>query len=100
MAFLNEPLSAARAPEVGLVNEVVSDEALAEITAEWAERLAKGPTRAIGLTKRAFNKALLPHLESILDYEAHLQEIAGKTEDHQEGVAAFQEKRPAEFRGS
>jgi 2-(1,2-epoxy-1,2-dihydrophenyl)acetyl-CoA isomerase len=40
---------------------------------------------------------VLPNLESVLDYEAHLQEIAGRSADHKEGVAAFIEKRTPKF---
>lgn len=99
MAFLNEPLSATEALHVGLVNEVVSDDRMMEVSQEWAEKLAAGPTRAIGLTKRAFNRALYPGLATTLDYEAHLQEIAAQSDDHVEGVLAFQEKRPPQFMG-
>ena len=99
MAFTNEPLTAEAALEYGLVNRVVPAEELRSETEELAQRLAAGPTKAIGLTKRAFNRSMLPNLESTLDYEAHLQEIAGSTEDHQEGLTAFMEKRPPEFAG-
>lgn len=100
MAFTNEPMSAEVARQYGIVNQVVADDELADEAAVLAERLAAGPTRALGLTKRAFNRALLPDLEGILDYEAHLQEIAGSTQDHAEGLAAFAEKRDPEFGGN
>jgi 2-(1,2-epoxy-1,2-dihydrophenyl)acetyl-CoA isomerase len=99
MAFTNQALSAEQALACGLVNRVVDDADLATEAAELAERLAAGPTRALGLTKRAFNHALLPHLEEVLDYEAHLQETAGRTADHREGLAAFLGKREPAFRG-
>ena len=99
VAFMNTPVSAEEALRCGLVNRVVDDADLAAQAAEMAARLAAGPTRALGLTKRAFNHALLPHLEDVLDYEAHLQEAAGRTADHREGVKAFLEKREPVFRG-
>jgi 2-(1,2-epoxy-1,2-dihydrophenyl)acetyl-CoA isomerase len=99
IAFTDQALSAEQALACGLVNRVVDDADLATEAAELAERLAAGPTRALGLTKRAFNHALLPHLEEVLDYEAHLQETAGRTADHREGLAAFLGKREPAFRG-
>jgi 2-(1,2-epoxy-1,2-dihydrophenyl)acetyl-CoA isomerase len=100
VAFTNAPLSAEQALTYGLVNRLVDDADLVSEAAALAAQLATGPTRAIGFTKRAFNRALLPHLEDMLDYEAHLQEAAGRTADHREGVAAFLEKREPQFRGS
>lgn len=100
IAFLNEPLSAEEALDCGLVSRIVPDEALGEAVAELARRLANGPTSAIGLTKRAFNHALLHRWDAILDYEAYLQQIAGEMEDHAEGLRAFLEKRAPNYRRS
>jgi 2-(1,2-epoxy-1,2-dihydrophenyl)acetyl-CoA isomerase len=100
MALTNQPLDAQQALQFGLVNQVLPDETFAQAVNEVALRLAKGPTRAFGLTKRAFNHAVLPALEGSLDYEAYLQEIAHRTEDHQEGLTAFLEKRPPDFQGN
>jgi 2-(1,2-epoxy-1,2-dihydrophenyl)acetyl-CoA isomerase len=68
-------------------------------TMDLARRLAAGPTRAFGLTKRGFNRALSLSIDDALEYEAHLQGIAGRTADHREGVAAFFEKRTPRFEG-
>jgi 2-(1,2-epoxy-1,2-dihydrophenyl)acetyl-CoA isomerase len=99
LAFTSDRIDAAEAHRLGLVNRVVPADQLGEATQALARQLAVMPTRAIGLTKRAFNQAILANLDAWLDYEAHLQEIAGRTEDHQEGVKAFLEKRPATFTG-
>lgn len=99
MAFTNQPLSAGQALDYGLVNRVVPDDSFAAETARYAALLAQGPTRSMALTKRAFNRALLPHLADILTYEAYLQQVACRTEDHAEGVAAFLEKRSPKFVG-
>jgi 2-(1,2-epoxy-1,2-dihydrophenyl)acetyl-CoA isomerase len=99
LAVTGRRLTAAEALTLGLVNRVVADEALADAAGETAAQLAAAPTKAIGLTKRAMNRALLTTLDEALDYEAQLQEIAGRTADHREGVAAFLEKRPPRFEG-
>lgn len=95
--FTNEPISAEQALRLGIVNRVVPQAELREQAAEWAASLARGPVHAMGLSKRAMNKAVLPHLEAILDYEATLQDIAGKGAEHQEGLQAFLEKRPPRY---
>jgi 2-(1,2-epoxy-1,2-dihydrophenyl)acetyl-CoA isomerase len=92
-------LGADDAEAAGLVAAVVPADRLAETTAELARRLAAGPTRAIGLTKRLVNAAEDAALTESLAAEAALQELAGRTEDHAEGVAAFGEKRDPQFRG-
>ena len=96
-AFFNEPISAAQALDWGLVNAVVEPDELEEQAWAWATRLAQGPVGAMGLSKRDFNYAILPHLEEVLDYEAHNQEIAGQSRDHAEGLAAFKEKRDPDY---
>lgn len=95
--FSNAPISAAQALEWGLVNRVVPVNELPAAAAQFAGLLAQGPVQAMGLAKRAFNKAVLGNLEEALDYEAHLQEIAGHGYEHQEGVTAFLEKRLPNF---
>ncbi len=99
MAFTGRKIKAEEALRIGLVNQVVADDRLAEETAKLARKLAALPPRAIGLTKRAINAAWCSDLESQLDYEAMLQTTAGQTRDHREGVAAFLEKRPPNFTG-
>lgn len=97
-AFFNEPISAEQALAWGLLNAVVPASQLEQTSWDWAKKLAYGPVNAMGLTKRDFNKALLPHLEEVLDYEAHTQEIAGLGSDHKEGLAAFTEKREPNYK--
>jgi 2-(1,2-epoxy-1,2-dihydrophenyl)acetyl-CoA isomerase len=99
IAFLNESVSAAAAAEIGLVMRVVPADGLAEAAREVAGSLAQGAPRAIALTKRALNAAWDRGLEAALEYEAYLQDLAGRTSDHAEGIAAFMEKRPPRFTG-
>ena len=93
-------LTAAEAQACGLVSEVVEAAALEGHVADLAGRLADMPTRAIGMSKRLFDRAAESTLEDQLELEAQLQSAATKTNDFREGVAAFLEKRKAEFTGS
>ena len=99
MAFLGDEMGADEALRAGLVNRVVPAEELESATRELALRLAKSPTKAIGLAKRAINRALTMDLDQALDYEVYGQETAGASDDHREGIAAFLEKRAPNFTG-
>ncbi|CAG0928631.1 2-(1,2-epoxy-1,2-dihydrophenyl)acetyl-CoA isomerase [Thermoflexales bacterium] len=99
LAYTNDVLDANSALALGLVNKLYPADQLLPATSELARKLAQAPTRGLGLTKRAMNYALDASLEEALDYEAHLQEIAGRTHDHHEGVQAFLEKRQPKFIG-
>jgi 2-(1,2-epoxy-1,2-dihydrophenyl)acetyl-CoA isomerase len=99
LAFTGESLSAADAERLGLVARVVPPESLLDEAQALAARLAAGAARALALTKRALNRSWDSTLEESLDYEAWLQGIAGATDDHREGLAAFVEKRPPRFSG-
>lgn len=99
MVFTAEPVDAATAERIGLVNRVVPADRLIDEAADLARRLAKSAPLALALAKRGLNRALESSLEEALEYEAQLQSIAGRSVDHAEGVAAFVEKRQPEFRG-
>jgi 2-(1,2-epoxy-1,2-dihydrophenyl)acetyl-CoA isomerase len=99
VGLLGEPIDAARAMSLGLVNWVFPEEGFRVQVAKIAERLAKGPTKAMGLTKRALNRAVVVDMDSALEYEMYLQDIAGRTRDHVEGVRAFFDKRDPSFSG-
>lgn len=99
IGMMGEPIEARVALNLGLVNWVFPSDSFAEEVTRIAERLAAGPTKALGLTKRALNRAIVVDMDSALEYEAYLQEIAGRTRDHIEGVKAFFEKRQPKFTG-
>jgi 2-(1,2-epoxy-1,2-dihydrophenyl)acetyl-CoA isomerase len=99
MALLGERVEAARALEWGLVNFVHPDGELMGEAEALAQSLAAGPTRSYAGSKRALNRMLYPDLEGQLDLEAELQHALARTEDFQEGVLAFVEKRQAQFQG-
>ena len=99
LATLGNKITAAQALELGLVNQVVAPEELDEAVHAIASRYAKAPTKAIGLIKRMLTRSFNSSIAEMLEMEKHGQEIAGRTEDYQEGVAAFNEKRTPVYKG-
>jgi 2-(1,2-epoxy-1,2-dihydrophenyl)acetyl-CoA isomerase len=99
LAMLGDKLSAKTAKEWGLVYDVVPGAVLGDTSFDLARRLAAMPTRALGLTKRAFNAGAHNDLEVQLVLEEELQREAGRTEDYAEGVRAFMAKRPPVYKG-
>lgn len=85
--------------EIGLVNKVVPANQLDEAVKSYTDYYTQAPTKAVGLMKKMLNKSGSSSLDDMLDYEAYCQEIAGNSEDYKEGVAAFLEKRKAQFKG-
>jgi 2-(1,2-epoxy-1,2-dihydrophenyl)acetyl-CoA isomerase len=99
LSMSGERIDAARALEMGLVNRVVADDECVRAAGLLAAELAELPTAAIGLTKRLFQETAGMTLSETLRKEAEVQAQAAGTEDHLEGVRAFLEKRPPQFRG-
>lgn len=93
------PLPAEDAANWGLIWKAVDDDRLMEEAVALAEGFANGPTRAYALTRQAIHAASANSLDEQLDVERALQREAGRSDDYKEGVAAFLEKRPANFRG-
>ena len=100
MLFTNEAVSAEKAAQIGLINKVIPHDSLLQEATAYAHKLAAMPTKGIGLSKRALNKSLCVNFEDHINYEGYLQDIAAKTDDYKEGVAAFKEKRKPNFTGS
>lgn len=94
--YSNKKISAQLAYQWGMVNHV-SGFNYQRLVRQIAAELARGPREAFAAGKKAFNKAILPNLEEVLNYEGVLQEQAGKSAEHQEGVTAFFEKRAPKF---
>ena len=97
--FFGDDVPAAEAYRIGLVNRLVPRADLEATVQELALRLAKGPTKAIGIAKWLTNRALDVDRATSLYDEAIGQEIVTHTLDSKEGIASFVERRPPEFKG-
>lgn len=98
LMMLADPIGAEQAADWGMIYRAVSDDLLMGEAHAIAERFAAGPTHAYGLMKRAFLASPANTLDAQLDLERDLQREAGQADEYVEGVKAFLEKRPANFR--
>jgi len=99
LSMLAERLPAEQAAEWGLVNRIFDDaDHLISGALEVANQLANGP-KSLALMRKAYWNTWENSFEQQLHLEAQLQDEAGRTEDFQEGVAAFTDKREAKFQG-
>ncbi|MBE0511551.1 enoyl-CoA hydratase [Candidatus Bathyarchaeota archaeon] len=99
LIFLDKVLTAGEAEKMGLVNQVVPEAKLREVTLEIAKRLARGPSLAFARAKALLNRALTSSLESQLENERQGIALSGETEDFREALSAFFEKRKPKFQG-
>ena len=90
-------IDAAEAERIGLYNQVVNDERVLEVALSLAEKLAKGPSYALGVTKQAINKETLMDLASALDYEAEAQAVCMQDANFREAYEAFMAKCEPQF---
>lgn len=99
LCLSGEAVTAARALEWGLVNELVSGTMLMKSAQQLAERLLKLPAEALRQTKRLIHldEGQLPKVAHRADTEAYLRCL--ELPDAREGISAFVEKRPAKFNG-
>ncbi len=99
LAFAGDEMTATEAERLGLISKVVLGEGLLDETRKLAARLAKGPTRAIGLTKAMMYNSQSLNLEKALELESQLLEEAARSADYKEGLKAFLDKRSPNFKG-
>lgn len=97
--YTGDPITAADAAACGLYNRVVEPAELEPAVRALAERLAAGPTQALGAIKRSVNFAFDATFEEAVDFEFMLQNVMLAGDDFLEGAAAFVEKRAPRFGG-
>ncbi|WP_299434358.1 enoyl-CoA hydratase-related protein [uncultured Aquimarina sp.] len=99
LMMLGDKVSAKEAAELGMIYKVLEVEAFEEEVNKLALKVAKMPTKALGLTKRLLNQSMVNNLEDQLAIESDLQIEAAESEDYAEGVQSFIEKRKPVFKG-
>ena len=97
--MLGEGAKGAEAVELGLAYRCVTAEELLPAAEELAAKLAAGPTRSLGLSKRLLNSSFETDLAHSLDAEGSFQSLAATSSDLAEGMAAFKERRDPKFTG-
>ncbi len=99
LTILGDKIMAPQAEQMGMIYKSVPNEDFSDFIHALAHRVARMPTKGIGLAKRALNASLTNDLDKQLATEEQLQFAASQTEDYAEGVNAFLEKRKPEFKG-
>jgi 2-(1,2-epoxy-1,2-dihydrophenyl)acetyl-CoA isomerase len=99
LAMLGDRVPAKEAESMGMIYKAFPDEEFEAKTDELLKKLAGMPTYGLALTKKAFYLGLQHGLEEQLKTETQLQILASESDDYQEGVAAFLQKRKPQFQG-
>ncbi|MEE9284528.1 MAG: enoyl-CoA hydratase-related protein [Dehalococcoidia bacterium] len=99
MIFTGEFMEADEAYRLGMLNKLVAPEELEPVTMALAAKIAGGPPIAMRLAKLNLYKGLEIDLETAMKFAAACETITLSSQDHQEGVTAFREKRPPNYQG-
>lgn len=94
-----DPISAAEAVQMGLINQAVPFDKLDEATDSLADRLARGPTLALNATKRSINMALRKQAEGVIEAHLGMEMWTVFSNDHKTAVQAFLSKQQPVFEG-
>lgn len=100
LCFTARKIGAVEAREFGIVNRVLPADQLLPEAQKLAAEIAQGPATSLAMIKTLLNKSSTATLDQMLEYESFAQTVAYITPEHQEGVAAFREKRAPRFHGS
>lgn len=99
LLLLARELSGREAADWGLIHRAVPTADIDTTVSDLVARLANGPTVAVGITKRCIHRALDSGLKEAMEAEANALELTSRTSDFREGLAAFRDRRPADFQG-
>ena len=100
LLFTGDFLEAEEAHRLGMLNKLVAEEELEEVTMEMARKIADGPPISLRLSKLMLYKCLEMDLETAMQMSAALETITLTSEDHREGISAFRDKRKAAYEGT
>ncbi|BCB83778.1 enoyl-CoA hydratase/isomerase family protein [Phytohabitans suffuscus] len=100
MLLRGRRIPAAKAAQWGLISDTVPDARLDTAAEELVQELAAGPTTALGLTRWLLDRNSTGTLEDALRMESVVEDIATRSLDFKEGIAAFVERREPSFRGN
>ncbi len=99
LALLGDKVNAIEAERMGMIYTYFSADSFENEVDQLAQKLASMPTKALALTKKALNKSFSNSLEEQLAVESEYQIASAQTQDYNEGVTAFMEKRTPKFKG-
>jgi len=99
LSTMGSKVGGIEAVQLGIANKSVANSKLDEAIKYYTDYYSTAPTKAIGLMKQMLNKSGHANLGEMLEYEAYCQDIAGSSQDYEEGVNAFLDKREAKFTG-
>ena len=99
LAMLGDKLSAEKAEQWGLIWQVIDDDELLPEAQKLAQHLATQPTRGLATTKQLLNQSFNTTMDEQMECEKQAMRTLGQSDDYQEGVAAFMEKRKPNFTG-